>query len=193
MLCTVFNQTLQGSMDPVCIQFVRPSALRSTRASAAQTACTLLGCIPTLAGTRGRDDGQLLGYISIQSFGSSTALDTRVALTALETRGVAGYVIDLRNNGGGLVSAGMLRPLLQALLAPLGRSSVLQEAVRIQPHPICQWTLSTCVLFGSIMVSFIGMACSLEWSCSVRQASQQCVLVSSESHVWYQLLEAKAD
>ncbi|KAK9837013.1 hypothetical protein WJX81_006983 [Elliptochloris bilobata] len=53
------------------------------------------------------DDGRMLGYISIQSFGSSTAADTRAALAVLEARGAAGYVMDLRNNGGGLVSAGM--------------------------------------------------------------------------------------
>ena len=77
----------------------------------------------------------MLGYISIQSFGSSTAFDTRVALTALETRGVAGYVIDLRNNGGGLVSAGMLRSLLQTLLVWLGEPGLLGEVCMATSHP----------------------------------------------------------
>lgn len=48
----------------------------------------------------------MLGYVSIQSFGASTAADTRAALAALDARGAAGYVVDLRANGGGIVSAG---------------------------------------------------------------------------------------
>ncbi len=53
-----------------------------------------------------REDGRRLGYISIQAFGASTAADARGALATLEARRVSGYVLDLRSNGGGLVSAG---------------------------------------------------------------------------------------
>ena len=102
----------------------------------------------------------MLGYISIQSFGSSTAFDTRVALTALETRGVAGYVIDLRNNGGGLVSAGMLGPLLLILLVPLG-DSAYPGKLCAWPHVCTPYDLSTHVPFGVIARGLRGSICTL--------------------------------
>lgn len=51
----------------------------------------------------GEDTG--LGYIQIAMFGSGTAADFKQELTKMENAGVKGLVIDLRNNGGGLVDA----------------------------------------------------------------------------------------
>lgn len=44
-----------------------------------------------------------LGYIKIASFESSTYEDFRAALDSMEKKKVKGFIIDLRDNGGGLV------------------------------------------------------------------------------------------
>lgn len=162
---------------PAAYFFVQPidSSNAYDMRTVGTTACTSLDCIRAAAVTFCRDDGQLLGYISIQSFGSSTALDTRAALTALETRGVAGYIIDLRNNGGGLVSAGMLGPLLQTLLAPLAEPDLSREpSCMAASHPPS--APSTRVLFNMLIGSFtVGVA-------QAGRASQHCVPLT-EIHV----------
>ncbi len=47
-----------------------------------------------------------MGYVAIQSFGTNTGHDTATALHALKAQGASSYVLDLRGNSGGLVSAG---------------------------------------------------------------------------------------
>jgi C-terminal processing protease CtpA/Prc len=74
-----------------------------------------------------REDGRRLGYISIQAFGASTAADARGALAALEARRVSGYVLDLRSNGGGLVSAGAVHSAVIKLLCLAQRAVSLHE------------------------------------------------------------------
>ena len=49
--------------------------------------------------------GEDIGYIQITGFGTSTASEFRTALTQMENEGVASLIIDLRNNGGGLVNS----------------------------------------------------------------------------------------
>ena len=46
-----------------------------------------------------------IGYIYISSFENKTAEDFKKELDAFEVKGVDGVIIDLRNNGGGLVDA----------------------------------------------------------------------------------------
>lgn len=48
-----------------------------------------------------------IGYIKITGFEEKTAEDFAAALRDLEVKGAKGLVIDLRNNGGGLVDAGV--------------------------------------------------------------------------------------
>ena len=48
-----------------------------------------------------------MGYLAIQSFGANTAADTAQALQALLESGPSGFILDLRGNTGGLVSAGV--------------------------------------------------------------------------------------
>ena len=50
-----------------------------------------------------RSDG--LGYIQISSFLNNTGIDFAAAVKSLEDQGATGLIIDLRNNGGGLVNA----------------------------------------------------------------------------------------
>lgn len=45
------------------------------------------------------------GYIRLSSFDATTALDLQTALADLRALGAGGLVLDLRNNGGGLVNA----------------------------------------------------------------------------------------
>ncbi len=51
-----------------------------------------------------------MGYMAIQSFGTNTGQDAAAALHSLHAQGASAYVIDLRGNSGGLVSAGETTP-----------------------------------------------------------------------------------
>ncbi len=46
-----------------------------------------------------------VGYISVRSFTERTGAETRQAITDLQAAGAKGWVLDLRGNGGGLLSA----------------------------------------------------------------------------------------
>lgn len=46
-----------------------------------------------------------VGYISISGFEENTAIDFEKALTAIQAQGATRFVLDLRDNGGGLVDA----------------------------------------------------------------------------------------
>lgn len=51
------------------------------------------------------DTAEKIGYVRISDFGATTAKDLRAALTELEKKGVVGYVLDVRNNPGGYLTA----------------------------------------------------------------------------------------
>ena len=46
-----------------------------------------------------------IGYVRISDFGATTARDLKDALTKLEKKNVVGYVVDVRNNPGGYLTA----------------------------------------------------------------------------------------
>jgi len=48
-----------------------------------------------------------IGYVAILTFGRETPDQFAAALTRLEAQGVRGYVLDLRNNGGGYVNSAL--------------------------------------------------------------------------------------
>ncbi len=50
-------------------------------------------------------DGQSFGVIQIRQFTERTGEETRRAISELKSANVAGYVIDLRDNGGGILSS----------------------------------------------------------------------------------------
>ena len=54
--------------------------------------------------------GAPVGYMAIQSFGTNTGQDAAAALHSLHAQGASAYVIDVRGNSGGLVSAGETTP-----------------------------------------------------------------------------------
>ena len=51
------------------------------------------------------EDTPKIGYIRISDFGATTAKDLRAAIKDLEKKKVAGYVLDVRNNPGGYLTA----------------------------------------------------------------------------------------
>ncbi|MDL2295239.1 S41 family peptidase [Lachnospiraceae bacterium OttesenSCG-928-E19] len=52
-----------------------------------------------------KGDDKKIGYIRISDFGATTAKEIREAITALEKKDVIGYVLDVRNNPGGYLTA----------------------------------------------------------------------------------------
>lgn len=52
-------------------------------------------------------DGHKLGYVRITQFAETVPQDVAKALQTLEQQGMEGLLLDLRNNSGGLVSAGV--------------------------------------------------------------------------------------
>ena len=51
------------------------------------------------------DDAPHVGYIRISDFGATTTRELRDAIAALEKKNVVGYVLDVRNNPGGYLTA----------------------------------------------------------------------------------------
>ena len=56
---------------------------------------------------RRSDSGLQVGYIRLTQFNSNAADDMELAIEDLESQGAQGYVLDLRNNPGGLLQAGV--------------------------------------------------------------------------------------
>lgn len=48
-------------------------------------------------------DGHKIGYMRLQMFGEKTDEELEGAMRALENQGAEGYILDLRNNGGGYI------------------------------------------------------------------------------------------
>lgn len=69
---------------------------------------------PTVTYDRYLENGQQIGVITVSTFGDETAQKFSDAVDALESLGIDGLVIDLRNNGGGHLSTvlSMLREFL---------------------------------------------------------------------------------
>ena len=51
------------------------------------------------------NNGLLIGYVRIKQFNANASKETRDAIKDLETKKVAGYVLDLRSNPGGLLES----------------------------------------------------------------------------------------
>ena len=59
----------------------------------------------TMAGMEDDEDADKIGYIRISDFGATTAKELNKALEKLEKKDVIGYVLDVRNNPGGYLTA----------------------------------------------------------------------------------------
>lgn len=65
-----------------------------------------------------------IGYIRITSFETSTAADFETELHRMEVSGASGVVIDVRNNGGGIVDSGLA---IADMLLPEGTMIYLED------------------------------------------------------------------
>ncbi|MCG9884030.1 MAG: S41 family peptidase [Cyanobacteria bacterium] len=62
---------------------------------------------PVIWQVRSTADGLKVGYLRLSQFNGNAPEEVAHAIAALEREGVAGYVLDLRNNPGGLLQAGI--------------------------------------------------------------------------------------
>jgi carboxyl-terminal processing protease len=62
---------------------------------------------PVMADLRLSPEGIGIGYIRLSQFNANAALELANAINGLEERGATAYILDLRNNPGGLLQAGI--------------------------------------------------------------------------------------
>ena len=62
---------------------------------------------PVVTKTQYLPSGEEIGYVRLSQFNGNAVEDMRQALAELEQREAAGYILDLRNNPGGLLQAGI--------------------------------------------------------------------------------------
>ncbi|MEM9214228.1 MAG: S41 family peptidase [Cyanobacteria bacterium P01_F01_bin.150] len=62
---------------------------------------------PVQAELRQQDDGSKFGYIRLSQFNGNATTQMREGLQELEEQGAESYILDLRNNPGGLLQAGI--------------------------------------------------------------------------------------
>jgi len=81
---------------------------------------------PTVTFDSFEKNGLTIGYIEVSSFGDETLTNYVNAIADLETSGIDGLIIDLRNNGGGRLST--VTMMLQAFLVDDDRAMFSTEA-----------------------------------------------------------------
>ncbi|NLQ06099.1 carboxyl-terminal processing protease CtpA [Cylindrospermopsis raciborskii] len=62
---------------------------------------------PVLADLHLSQEGMAIGYIRLSQFNANAALELANAINSLEEQGATAYILDLRNNPGGLLQAGI--------------------------------------------------------------------------------------
>ncbi|WP_299489132.1 carboxyl-terminal processing protease CtpA [Acaryochloris sp. IP29b_bin.137] len=62
---------------------------------------------PVFAELRPQPNGQDVGFIRLRQFNANATQEMQAAITKLEAAGADGYILDLRNNPGGLLQAGV--------------------------------------------------------------------------------------
>lgn len=62
---------------------------------------------PVLADLRLSPEGMPIGYIRLSQFNANAALELANAINSMEEQGSTAYILDLRNNPGGLLQAGI--------------------------------------------------------------------------------------
>lgn len=62
---------------------------------------------PVYAQLQPQDDGTKIGYIRLTQFNANATAEMAHAISKLEEEGAEGYILDLRNNPGGLLQAGI--------------------------------------------------------------------------------------
>ena len=62
---------------------------------------------PVVAELRSSGQGTPIGYLRLNQFNANASTELAHAITSLEKKGAAAYILDLRNNPGGLLQAGI--------------------------------------------------------------------------------------
>ncbi|MEM7725020.1 MAG: carboxyl-terminal processing protease CtpA [Cyanobacteria bacterium P01_A01_bin.45] len=62
---------------------------------------------PVIAELRSSSEGMLFGYIRLTQFNANASSELNTAISSLEKKGAEAYILDLRNNPGGLLQAGV--------------------------------------------------------------------------------------
>lgn len=62
---------------------------------------------PVVAELRSTPQGTPFGYLRLTQFNANASMELAHAITSLEKKGAAAYILDLRNNPGGLLQAGV--------------------------------------------------------------------------------------
>lgn len=62
---------------------------------------------PVIAQLQSSPQGLPIGYLRLTQFNANAATDLTQAITDLEKKGATGYILDLRNNPGGLLQSGI--------------------------------------------------------------------------------------
>ncbi len=62
---------------------------------------------PVVAQLRSSPQGMPIGYLRLTQFNANAPMELAHAITSLEKKGAAAYILDLRNNPGGLLQAGV--------------------------------------------------------------------------------------
>lgn len=89
---------------PVRLTVLRPSTGKSRLLTVKRARIT----IPVVAGKLRRVDGKRLGVVGLAAFTSGVHSQLRQELRRLMDRGAEGFVLDLRQNGGGLLDEAVL-------------------------------------------------------------------------------------
>ncbi|MBF2066252.1 MAG: PDZ domain-containing protein [Calothrix sp. C42_A2020_038] len=62
---------------------------------------------PVIAELRSTEEGNSIGYLRLTQFNANAPMELAHAITSLEKKGASSYILDLRNNPGGLLQAGV--------------------------------------------------------------------------------------
>uniref|UniRef100_A0A2P2KE54 C-terminal processing peptidase n=1 Tax=Rhizophora mucronata TaxID=61149 RepID=A0A2P2KE54_RHIMU len=107
-------------------------------------------------------DGQIIktGYVKLSAFSQSAAADMANAINEMETQGVQSYILDLRNNPGGLVKAGLDVAQIwldgdETLVNTIDREGKLLPVNLVNGHAITHDPLAVLVNEGSASASEI--------------------------------------
>jgi carboxyl-terminal processing protease len=103
-------EKMRGKTGTVVVLEVQHSAKVDSKAKAIETVALKRDRIeinPVRSEVRKAPDGSQLGYIRLAQFNANATKDLKTAIETLEAQKVKGYILDLRNNPGGLLQAGV--------------------------------------------------------------------------------------
>ena len=122
--------------------------------------------LTSVQSTRVAMGGLPIGYIRLDTFTNTSGADVQRAVQSLSKQGVKGFVLDLRDNPGGILEAGAPTPSLSADAAQL--AVVVPNAKRVSGSMLCVVSLlldvseqrgSSKAQSGAWLASVLAMPC----------------------------------